>query len=275
VFEVDTNSIWADAEVHRFSYAGGTTAERGYTSGHTQVDIRRSGRRLRELLERIHAKDPGVEIDIVAHSQGGLVVRSALGDELDRTDPRTPHVASVVTLGTPHHGANLATAGALLAHTTVGSLAQAAAGELGVGGVDPRSTSVRQMAETSAFIRELNRRPLPEGVRFTSIAARGDPIVPSPRSHLAGATNVIVDVPGIGTDHDRLPGSDVATREIALAVNGMGPTCESYFNAVGDALTGEAISYVEDTLALAATGAAALADRGLPAPRRSIERTDP
>ena len=275
VFEVDTAAVWGQAEVHRFSYRGGTTAERGYASADTQVDIRTSGRRLRELLERLGRQHPGVPVDIVAHSQGGLVVRSALGDEVDGADPRLPPIASVVTLGTPHHGANLATAGALLSHTTVGLAAETAAGAVGLGGIDPRSTSVGQMAETSSFIRALNRRPLPPGIRFTSIAARGDPVVPSPRSRLDGATNVIVDVPGVGTDHAELPGSDVATREIALAVAGRPPTCTSLLDALGDAVTGHAISVAEDLAALGAGTAAVYADRALPVPTRSVERTDP
>jgi hypothetical protein len=259
VFEVDTEAVgWADADVRRFSYRGGTTSERGYTAADTQVDIRTSGRRLRELLERLQYEQPGVPIDIVAHSQGGLVVRSALGDELDPLDPRTPHIASVVTLGTPHHGANAATAGALLDHTGPGHRAERIAGAVRPAGIDPTSTSVRQLAETSAFTRELNRRPLPQGVRFTSIAARTDPIVPVPRARLDGATNVVVDVPGLVADHDRLPGSAVATREIALAVNGLGPTCESLTDAVNDAVVGHTISRAEDA---AAVGAWLLASR--------------
>ena len=261
VFEVDTRAIgWADADVRRFSYRGGTTSERGYTAADTQGDIREAGRRLRDLLERLQYEQPGVPIDIVAHSQGGLVVRSALGDELERLDPRTPHIASVVTLGTPHHGANAATMGVLLDTTRGGHTVLGAAGAVKPAGIDPTSTSVRQLAETSAFIRDLNDRPLPDGVRFTSIAARGDAIVPSPRAHLDGATNVIVDVAGVATDHDHLPGSAAATREIALAVNGRGPTCESLTDAVVDATVGHALSRGVDAAAVGAWILAARAD---------------
>ena len=261
VFEVDTRAIgWADADVYRFSYRGGTTSERGYTAADTQGDIREAGRRLRDLLERLQYEQPGVPIDIVAHSQGGLVVRSALGDELERFDPRTPRIASVVTLGTPHQGANAATMGVLLDTTRGGHTALSIAGKVKPAGIDPTSTSVRQLAETSAFIRDLNDRPLPEGVRFTSIAARGDVIVPSPRARLDGATNVIVDVPGAVTDHDQLPGSAAATRELALAVNGRGPTCESLTDAIVDADVGHALSRGVDAAAVGAWILAARAD---------------
>jgi hypothetical protein len=97
-------------------------------------------------------------------------------------------------------------------------------------------------------------------VRFTSIAARGDAIVPSPRAHLDGATNVIVDVAGAATDHDHLPGSATATREIALAVNGRGPTCESLTDAIVDANVGHALSRGVDAAAVGAWILAARAD---------------
>jgi hypothetical protein len=43
-------------------------------------------------------------------------------------------------------------------------------------------------------------------------------------------------VPGLATDHDHLPGSAAATREIALAATGRGPTCESLADATTDAV---------------------------------------
>jgi murein DD-endopeptidase MepM/ murein hydrolase activator NlpD len=267
-FAVDTIALgYLPADTHHFSYRGGTTAVRGYDAGDTQVDIRDSGRRLRELLERLQYDHPGVTIDLIAHSQGGLVVRSALAEGVDRLDPRSPHIGTVVTLATPHHGANAATAGALLGHTRIGDAAQAAAGVVNGGGIDPRSTSVRQLAETSSFIRELDDVSVPEGVRFVSIAARGDLVVPSPSAHLDGATNVIVDVTGALTDHDHLPRGAVGQREIALAVTGRGPGCETWADARRDALEGVRISRAEDTVAAGLGLAATAVDVTVRVPR--------
>jgi hypothetical protein len=239
---------YAPEDVVQFSYGGGTTREHAYSSADTQVDMRTSARQLARLLQREAAAHPGVPIDIVAHSQGGLVARAALAYEIDLTKPGHPPVVSLVTLGTPHHGANLATAGTQLGQSIFGDAAEALAGDLQLAGIDPRSPSVRQLAETSKFIRELNERPLPAGLNFTSVAARGDPVVPSPRAHVDGASNVIVDVPGIGSDHDELPGSAGAHRELALALNGLPPTCKSVVSAVGDAVVGQTISIAERTL---------------------------
>lgn len=251
IYDVDTGTLgYAPNDVHRYSYRGGSTADSRYGPADTQVDIAASGRRLRELVERLHAEDPGVPIDILAHSQGGIVTRSALGQRAP------PGVDNVVTLGSPHQGADLATALELTGYTRRGRWAQWLIGRSGLTGIDPRSVSVRQLSETSTFMRELNSRPLPAGVRFTSIAARADVVVPSPRSRLPGAAPVVVDVPTIN-HHNALPGSRAATREIALARAGMEPTCESLDNALADFVTGRFISTAEDAVGIGLTFVAA------------------
>lgn len=247
IYDVDTATLgYAPKDVHRYSYRGGSTADNRYGPADTQVDIAVSGRRLRALVERLHAENPGVPIDILAHSQGGIVTRSALGE---RAPPGVEHV---VTLGSPHQGADLATALELTAYTRRGRWAQWLIGRSGLTGIDPQSVSVRQLSETSDFMRELNARPLPTGLRFTSIAARADVVVPSPRSRLPGATSVVVDVPTID-DHNALPGSGSATREIALAREGMKPTCEGLANALADFVTGRFIATAEDAVGMGLT----------------------
>lgn len=251
IYDVDTGTLgYAPGDVHRYSYRGGSTADSRYGPADTQVDIAASGRRLRALVERLHAEDPGVPIDILAHSQGGIVTRSALGQ---RAPPGVDHV---VTLGSPHQGADLATALELTGYTRRGRWAQWLIGRSGLSGIDPRSVSVRQLSEASTFMRELNSRPLPAGVRFTSIAARADVVVASPRSRLPGATSVVVDVPTIN-HHNALPGSKATTREIALARAGMEPTCESLGNALADFVTGRFIATAEDAVGMGLTFVAA------------------
>src|SRR5207302_9062739 len=130
----------------------------------------------------------------------------------------------------------------MIGHTGPGAGLEEVAGRAGVGGIDARSTSVRQLAEQSAFIRDLERRPLPPGVRFTSIAARGDLVVPPPRAHLDGATNVVVGAPSLVSQHARLPGSPAAARELALALAGAPPTCQSLVRVVADSMRASAVA---------------------------------
>ena len=69
---------------------------------------------------------------------------------------------------------------------------------------DPRAASIRQMAEGSRFLRWLDRHPVPDGLRFTSIGAAEDAFVPAGHTRLAGARNVTVDILS-PTAHDELP----------------------------------------------------------------------
>jgi hypothetical protein len=259
ITDVDAGALgYAPGDDVRFSYRGGTTEENDYTKADTTQDIRESARRLRELLARLEAENPGVPIDIVAHSQGGLVARQALADEVDPGDGRLAQVASLITLGTPHRGTPVATGLAMVGHTTAGEVLLTAGHAALPNQIDPAGTSVKQMAEHSGFIRNLNSKPLPAGLKVTSIGAREDLAVPAATANLPGAHNVIVSAPTLHNDHGRLPGSPQAQREIALGLAGMAPTCQSFADAMADAAVSGLI-YTGETMAGA--GAYALGRR--------------
>jgi hypothetical protein len=65
----------------------------------------------------------------------------------------------------------------------------------------------------------------------------------------------VVAVPGLN-EHSALPGSAVAHREMALALAGMGPTCQTLAAITAGVVTGELIGAAEDGagVALAALG---------------------
>jgi hypothetical protein len=250
---VDTAALgYSKPDVVRYSYNGGTTADHAYSAADTTADLHQSARRLRELLERLQAEHPGVPIDIVAHGQGGIVARTALTDEVDGADPRLPGVASLVTLGAPNHGAPIATGLAMVGHTTTGELVETGAAAVLPDALDPAATSVTQLAEESDFMRRLHNRPLPAGLKATSIGAREDLLAPAGVTHLEGANNVVVSVPGHLTDHSDLPGSAQAQREIALGLAGKAPTCQSLGDALADAAVSDLIRGGESQLGAAA-----------------------
>ncbi len=249
VTDLDTAALgYAPDKVVRFSYRGGTSDERPYDGRDTTTDIRTSARRLRKLLEELARRHPGVPVDIIAHSQGGIVARQALAQETDPGDPNLPRLNALVLLGAPNTGADLATAANMLGHSTSGHAVETGLAWALPDEPDLRGTSVHQLAETSTLLARLNTTPLPAGVHVTSIGARHDLVVPARHTRLDGAHNVIVD-PGMGPgSHTALPGSPAARRETALAIAGEPPTCQGLADMVADAVASEVITTAEDSL---------------------------
>jgi hypothetical protein len=247
---IDTTALgYAPGDTVRFSYTGGNA---DYDGRDTSADIRTSAFRLRQLLEAVARQHPGVPIDIIAHSQGGIVARQALAQEADGGDHRLPRINALVLLGTPNTGADLATAAVMAGHSTVGRVLETGVAVALPDQADPRGSSVHQLAETSTLLARLNATPLPPGVYVTSIGSRSDPVVPARHTRLEGAHNVVVD-PGASVHaHSALPGSAQARREVALAVARRPPTCQSLGDMVSDAVTTELITDVEDGLGAAA-----------------------
>jgi hypothetical protein len=247
IYGVDTAALgYAPNDVVHFSYRGGTTADRPYDKGDTEGDLRTAGARLRALLERIQYDHPGVPVDVLAHSQGGLVTRAALAPGWDRFDPRLPRLGAIVTMGSPHHGTDAASVLALVRRNPASGVLLAGVHRAVPSAEDPRAVSIAQMSEGSGFIAKLNDTPLPTGVHVTSIAARQDWLVPAAHTHLAGAHNITVDVPS-ATAHDALPASAAARRETALALNGMPPTCHNLLTTFADTVVPEVIRRAEHT----------------------------
>ncbi|MGD9796571.1 MAG: peptidoglycan DD-metalloendopeptidase family protein [Acidimicrobiia bacterium] len=269
---LDTDALgYAEGDVAQFSYAGGQVARDhpvegvpvgpGYRPADAEADFDESAAELRRLLRDIGAAHPGVPVDVIAHSAGGLVARAALAGG-GRGDPAVPMVANLVTIGTPHTGADLATASAWVSSSGLGGLAVAGIGA--VTGADPFSPAAHAMVEGSPFLVELADRPV-RAARFTSIASAGDLTVTANHSAVGDAVNVLVPGRPGPAVHDRLPGSSRVRREIDLALAGLGPTCRSL---VADTAQVVAVSTVEDLVG-GATGAAALyADRWLSATAR-------
>jgi pimeloyl-ACP methyl ester carboxylesterase len=79
-----------------------------YLDYNTGRRISRSGRKLSQVLQELVDNSPNIsQIDLVGHSMGGLVARSALFyGEQDHLD-WVKRVGNLITLGSPHHGAML------------------------------------------------------------------------------------------------------------------------------------------------------------------------
>jgi triacylglycerol lipase len=124
-------------------------------------------------------------VDVVGYSAGGLVARIWVRDHDGAARARR-----IVTLGSPHHGTDLA----------------AVAGLLAPGSCPP---ACQQMAPGSDVISSLNAGDeTPDGPEWISIWTSQDEVVSPPdTAHLEGARNVVVQriCPGRAVDHGQLP----------------------------------------------------------------------
>lgn len=271
VDQIHTDALgYAAPDVVRFSYPGGRVPDdtdgfasipaRTYDAPATQTDLRATGARLADLVEAVAAEAPGVPIDLYGHSQGGVVTRLAL-IELERRHgvEWLRRLGLVATLGTPHGGADLATAIHALSSTDAGEAGLDAFSAATAQELDHDATSAAQLGETSDLVAELAAHPVPDMVDAVSIAARGDVIVPVPRSVAPGMEEVVLPLTGLSA-HSDLPGAPAATRELALALGGLPPGCQSFRAALLDQGMGEGISLLEDMAGAVGFLAAARAD---------------
>jgi triacylglycerol esterase/lipase EstA (alpha/beta hydrolase family) len=142
-------------------WMGSRLARRGIgplygTSYFSPQSVRRSGRHLRDFVERVCAREDVKKVDIVAHSLGGVVARYYI--EQLGGDAR---VGRLVTIGSPHRGTVLGRFGPLL-------------------------PSAREVADDSEFIAALGH-PKPD-VKYTSVWSRADAvIIPADSSSIAPA----------------------------------------------------------------------------------------
>lgn len=262
---LDHRSIgYEDDDVVGFSYAGGCTPEAfgggrsslvdevgsaPYRPEDTFQPIESSASALADLVESVAIARPGQPIDIAAHSLGGVVTRRAL-DLLDERGSVGP-VDVVITIGSPHGGADLATA----AVVTSGSRWAEETLDPWIGdGADLREAdSVIDIAEAGGG--SVPRPgPPPPGVRAVAVAGGGDLVVAAEHARWEDATNVIIPTsPSDATSvHRDLPGMPEVQRELELAIAGLPPRCVHLAAVLGSALQGRAISAVEDGVTLLA-----------------------
>lgn len=254
--QVDVDRLGYDrADVLRYSYGGGRVPATGrlhpdlagipeapYDAADTLGDIAERGRELADLIEQAAAARPGVPIDVYAHSLGGVVTRVALL-ELASRPGAIDALGQVVTIGTPHSGADLATVAVLSEKGFVQDVAHIRA--LFDIPIDPYSPAVRGLAETSPLMDRLRVEGVPDGVDLRTVAARGDLVVTADKADVPGHPAAIIDRSGLDA-HAALPGDPDTTRELQLGLAGLPPACQGLADAVNDAVFPEVIAGITD-----------------------------
>ncbi|MCJ7557909.1 MAG: GPI inositol-deacylase [Gammaproteobacteria bacterium] len=94
---------------HGEALASGLGYKPIYVRYNTGLHVSQNGRELATQLEQLLSRWPTLvdEVSVVAHSMGGLVIRSALHYATEQAMRWPAYLKNIVFLGTPHHGAPL------------------------------------------------------------------------------------------------------------------------------------------------------------------------
>lgn len=129
-------------------------------------DITLTSRQLATTLRQILERAPAEEIFLLGHSQGGMIIRAMVQHGLADDLP----IKKCLFLSSPHQG------------TWAGLAAYPHRGVLRLVGLVPYVRKVTgesglQLLPGSDFIRQLNARPLPENIQFSSVFYALDPMI--------------------------------------------------------------------------------------------------
>ena len=221
-----------EGEIRYFSYAADGGA---YTKADTLGDLDRAAHQLLEQLRAMRREQPGREVDLVGHSQGGVVIDIFLSKYYDPADPTLPPLGDVITLSSPHEGAPLATAAAQIRSKASGRVILDDLVGDNVSLVPSLSSvAVGQLTEASPTIKNLFPRGLPEHVNFTTIGADTDYVVPATNISVPGATETVIggDLLDSANEHSAIVSDPDALRAVRSALEGRPPPCVSIATAL-------------------------------------------
>lgn len=163
-----------------------------------QGDLSEQAAALGAAADAVLARSRASSVDVVGYSAGGIVARLWATD-----DGGAARVRRLVTLGSPHHGTEVATFGSLVAGTC--------------------PTACQQLATDSPLLARLDRAGIPEGVVFLSLWSTRDDVVAPPSSSVVDgepSPSLQSICPGSTVNHGGLPADPLAQ---ALVEQALGP----------------------------------------------------
>jgi hypothetical protein len=240
-------------DVSYFSYArdGGD-----YTASDTEGSLLIAARRLGAQLRELERRAPGREVDLIGHSQGGVVMAEFLAHVYHPSDPSYPPLGFAVALASPFAGSTAATAFEALNRSALGRRALNVAHAAGA--PNPDAESLRQLDKNSDFSRGVDAH-FPSVVDLVSIGAAQDVIAPAGDTARQGARQRTV-IPHSLNGHTGIVTDDSALRATRAALEGKPLPCQSLTTVLTGEIVSTAIATTErrvgDLGALVATGSA-------------------
>jgi len=263
MFDTDMRTLgYKPNQIYHYSYKG--IEQRGgtgpykihalYQKEDTYKRIEASSKLLAKQIREIHRQNPGRKIDLVAHSEGGLVADYFIENFFDKGNPKQAQIDHFITVDTPHEGADLARTQPLFSDTatgrTVRPIVQWPLSTLF--GAPPASAPVLgEVQEDSTFIRDLKAHWDPNKVRTTTIGAALDAVVTATHTRLPGDDHYTTDIPSHlvpFTSHGLAPTAPTTKGIIYNALAGRPSKCTAFRDAVAEHVTGPAIAGIEDGL---------------------------
>ena len=242
---------YAPDRIYRFSYEGtsGPRFHEPYDPAATTGNLSVAAARLEELVAQVGRAHPGVDIDLIAHSQGGIVARLFLEMRSRAWDPELPRVAHLVTFSSPHQGAPAAELADDLRGIGLGRdiVDAASAWARSCGPVpDPHRAAVAQLAPGSPLMRWLAATDVGIGTRVLTLAAPDDVVVPPHRASIPGERHAVVG-PSDGFGHSAILTSSSALALAHSFLRDASPACPGAWDRWGG-VAGRAVEAVYDSV---------------------------
>jgi hypothetical protein len=243
--DIDADRLgYRAGDVRSFSYAADGGA---YTKEDTWGKLHPEAVALGNQLRAMQREDPGREVDLIAHSQGGVVVAEFLAHGYDAGDPTLPPIGTVVTLSSPLQGAPAATAVARVRESATGRGLLDTVDRLAAGAIPPTGgVSTGELAEGSRFMRRLRKAVLPEQVDFTSISGVDDVTVPADHTDIPGGDSLTLNPAG-PADHTAIVRDPAVLDAVRLALEQRPLPCVGVVAGIRGAVEPVVISRAERT----------------------------
>jgi hypothetical protein len=206
-----------------------------YQAEDTTDDLHEKARMLGEQIKEDARTHPGQPVDLVGHSQGGVVISIFLQEVYRGHESEFPPIEHVVTLASPLRGTPTAdVAISARRHPIVGFLGRRATDAFHAGG-----ESMEQLSEHSKTVLDLWKKPVPHRVQFLAIGGLEDWFVPSPSTEVGdGGTSIVVATGDLGNAHRAILQDNDANGAGQAFVHGHAPApCGPAAGAPGQALT--------------------------------------